>query len=467
MTLQVVETMQNSEDANTKSAFIQLELNKSQAYLQQEILLTVRVYQADGVRGESLSEPETSLPDTVTRLLHEEQYQAEHEGQSYQVIERRYAIYAYQTGKLQLGDVQYRGRSGSRRSIFSLMRDPFNSPQPQESRIIRAISEQLELEILPAPAEFTGKRWLPARNLQIVETDITSNGPLFAGKPASRHIMVFADGLTSAQLPAIELELPTGLKQYPERPQVKDNLSREGVSGSRQTGVTLVATEPGSYTLPAIEIPWWNTATQQQETARLPAVTLDILPNLGSFPAATQASPSPADEGAIASQSLTADAPETTLNQVDDKRFPSWLVWLLGAGWLATLVGWWISHRRTKLNALIAPPEVAEAPPKDELLEIADTLESAYQAADQEAARAAWLRLGQYRWPDNPPSNLNRLAQRCNHNTALAVTALDRSFYTPENPDDWREFNPRELLEANNPERPRRIHREHLIPLNP
>ncbi len=466
LTLDVVEIMQNSEAADSTSAFILLELNKSQAYLQEEIILTVRVYQAEGIRGEALTEPVTSLPDTVMRLLHEEQYQAEHEGQSYQVIERLYTIYAYQTGKLELGEVRYRGRSGSRPSIFNLMRNPFSDPI-QESKIIHATSEQLTLEILPAPSDYTGKRWLPARNLQIVERDIHSNGPILAGNPASRQIMVFADGLTSSQLPVIEMALPQGLKHYPERPQVRDSLSREGVSGSRQTGVTLVATEPGSYILPAIEIPWWNTETNQQELARLPAVNLEILPNLGSISQSTQAPYPQATEYETIPEPQSKDKPGAALQENEDSSFPTWLVWLLGAGWLATLLGWWISHRREQPSEPIAPTETIALEPQDELPEIADALESAYQMADQEAARAAWLRWGKYHWPGNPPSNLNRLAKRCSHNTALAVTSLDRSIYSPENPNDWDVFNPRELLETSVEPRSERTRRESLVPLNP
>lgn len=467
LTLKVTEVMYDSEEAATKSAFIQLDLTKSRAYLQEEVILTVRLYQAEGVRGESLTEPQASLEDTVLRLLNEEQYQAEHEGQSYRVIERRYAVYAYQTGKLHLGDALYRGRSGSGgSSIFDLMRAPFNNPR-QESRIIRTKSAQLELEILPVPSEFTGERWLPARNLQIVERDINSNGPILAGKPASRHIMVFADGLTAAQLPAIKQELPSGLKQYPERPQVKDNLSRDGVAGSRQTGVTLVATEPGSYSLPRIEIPWWNIEADRQEVARLSAVTLEILPNLGGSspfvpPPATQTV-----EESIAPESEIELEADAALNDPNGSNFPAWLAWVLGVGWLATLLGWWLTHRRKKTNEPVAQQAEIEPPPKDQLPEIIDALEAAYQDTDQEAARTAWLRWGQHHWPDNPPSNLNRLAKRCNHNIALAVNILDRTFYNPDSPDDWRQFNPRELLEPDNVERARPARRESLIPLNP
>ncbi|MDJ0808114.1 MAG: BatD family protein [Gammaproteobacteria bacterium] len=468
LTLEVGEVSYEVDENTAARAFIRLELSKHQAYLQEEVILTLRLYQADGVRGESLSEPQASLDDTLLHLLHEEQYQAEHEGQSYRVVERRYAVYAYQTGKMQLGDVRYRGRSGSNSaSIFDLMRDPFGNP-PQESRIIRTQSEQLELEVLPVPAQFTGERWLPARNLQIIERDIESNGPIQAGKPASRHIMMFADGLSAAQLPAIEMELPAGLKQYPQRPQAKDNLSRDGISGSRQTSVTLVATEAGSYYLPAIEIPWWNTETNRQELARLPAVTLEIMPGLGAstpyVPPPTSASKKLDD---LHPQPALDEPAEVAASGEDGNRLAVWLVWGLGIGWLATLAGWWMSHRRKKPEAVVVAKAAVEEQPQDQLPEIIEALETAYQATDQEAARRAWLRWGQYHWADNPPSNLNRLAKRCNHNIALAINILDRTFYSPENPDDWRQFSPRELLESDNVTQTRPVRRENLIPLNP
>jgi hypothetical protein len=146
---------------------------------------------------------------------------------------------------------------------------------------------------------------------------------------------------------------------------------------------------------------------------------------------------------------------------------PGWLVWVLSIGWLATLTGWWLNHRRKSPAEPEAPQEKTVEPPKDELPEILDELARAYQQADQAAARTAWLHWGQYRWPDNPPGNLNRLAKRCTQNVAQAVTLLDRTFYTPETVDNWRALDPRELLARVAPEKPTPVAEEGLIPLNP
>lgn len=466
--LQVVESLTLAGDSAEASAFIQLELSQTKAYLQQEVLLTVRLYQADGVRGESLAEPQASLPDTLVKLLHEEQYQAEHEGKSYRVVERRYAVYAYQTGPLQLGEIRYRGRSGSAsRSIFNLMRDPFSN-NLGESRIVRANSDPVTLEILPVPTAFSGKRWLPARNLQIVESGLSEADGLTAGKPVTRRIMLFADGLMAAQLPSIELEIPAGVKQYPERPQNKDNESRDGVSGSRQTSVTLVATEPGSYDLPAIEIPWWNTQTDREEIARLPAVSMQVMPAIaGSNLSKPQQT---ALEIPAESTESAASNAEEQFNQssVESSPFPGWLVWLLGTGWLVTLVGWWLSHRRKPQAAVTPVTETEpEESPVDELSAILADLDRAYAEKDREAARLAWLRWGQYRWPENPPGNLNRLAERSTEKITLAVIALDRAFYSPGHQEGWGLFNPHELLQQSKPRRAQPIERGKLIPLNP
>ncbi|MCU7909556.1 MAG: BatD family protein [Candidatus Thiodiazotropha sp. (ex Lucinoma aequizonata)] len=85
--------------------------------------------------------------------------------------------------------------------------------------------------------------------------------------------------MISSQLPNIEQALPSAIKQYQERPQFNDTPTRTGISGSRQSSLTLIATEPGRYDLPAIEIPWWNTESDRQEVARLPGKLLEILPN--------------------------------------------------------------------------------------------------------------------------------------------------------------------------------------------
>jgi hypothetical protein len=452
LSLDVVANREEGDEAGKPEAFIRLELDKTEAYLQQEIILTVRLYLAEGVRGESISEPEPSLPQTQVRLLDEEQYQTQQEGRNYLVVERHYAIHARQTGQLQLGGIRFRGhRGGPGQSPFKPLPGPFQAPGTQQ-RIVRATSDQAELDILPPPGSFTGDHWLPARNLQLVESGLNSAGPLTAGKPATRHIMLLADGLSAAQLPTLELDLPKGIKQYPERPYDRDQALREGISGSRLLAITLVATDPGRYELPAIEIPWWNTETDRQESARLPALSLVVAPGQPGISPAQLPQPftRPSDQTQAPFAGLEEPWPEPSEGEASEG---SWLVWFLTAGWLVTLFGWWYSvqRKRPKPPPPSVPPVEVVQQPKDPVADIIDVLASAYRVTNMESARKAWLRWGEYQWPDNPPGNLSRLAERCPPKVARAVLALDKAFYSPAHEFEWVRFSPRALLKEDSP----------------
>jgi hypothetical protein len=402
--------------------------------------------------GESISAPQPSLPHTRVRLLDEQQYQTQEAGHNYLVVERRYAVHALQTGQLQLGGIRFRGHRATptAQSPYNRMAGPFEAPGAQP-RLVRATSDQAELDVLPPPGDFNGKHWLPARNLQLVESGLNSAGALTAGRPATRHILLIADGLSAAQLPSLELELPEGIKQYPERPHDSDQVLREGVTGSRDTAITLVATDPGSYRLPALEIPWWNTETNRQEIARLPALTLQVSPGQPGFsPARTPQSFATSSDQAEVPFAGLEETWEEPLEQ-DDASASSWLLWFLAIGWLLTLLGWWRSasrHQRKRRSSTppAATPAAVAQPPEETEAEILEALVSAYRVTDQEAARKAWLRWGEHVWPKNPPSNLSRLAERCSPKVAGAVLALDKAIYSPAHEFEWVRYSPRELL---------------------
>ena len=453
LSLEVLANLPETDDGGQPAAFIRMDLDKTEAYVQQEVILTVRLFLAEGVRGESISEPEPSLEHTQVRFLDEQQYQTQQDGNNYLVVERHYAIHAQQTGHLQLGGVRFRGHRGEPGQVpFNRLPGPFQSPASQP-RIVRARSDQAELDILPPPGAFTGKYWLPARNLQLVESGLNSTGDLIAGKPATRHIMLIADGLSAAQLPSIELDLPDGIKQYPERPYDRDQVLREGISGSRHLAITLVASEPGRYDLPAVEIPWWNTETDRQEVARLPALTLDVAPGQPGITSPTTPQTFTNPSGATEIPFASLEEPQQESSQ-EAHSGSSWLVWFLATGWLITLLGWWYKsrHKRPKAHPPVQRPVAAPPPPKNEATEILEALVSAYRMTNMESAKRAWLRWGEQLWPDNPPGNLSRLADRCSPKVASAVRALDKAIYSPAHEFEWVRFSPRELLAKDTPE---------------
>ena len=442
-------------------ARVELSLDKTSAYPEEQVMLTLKLYQAAGVRGERLDEPRPSLPDAHLQLLNETEYSTEKDGTLYRVLERDYALFAYQAGTLEIGPVGFVGRGGGS-ALFGLFDDPFGN-RMRPPRMVRASSNPVSLKIEPVPTSFTGDRWLPAKNLQLLETGIDKNGPLLAGKPLTRRIMLLADGLTSSQLPPIDTTLPEGIKPYEERPLLHDNPGRTGISGSRQSTVTLMPTQPGHYTLPAIEIPWWNTETDRQEMARLPAVELDILPNPAA--SAVDTSPQPAQ-----SDATQEHAPQTA-PATEGPKGPAvpWLVWLLAGAWLATLLAWWFTHRRgaehrrrpTQGETTLPASERRQA-----MDEVVAAMGHAYACGDAEAARERWLEWARLTWPERPPNNLARLAERLDPGPAQAVIALEKALYGPGRESDWHRFDPQRINDprpaGQAPER-----EERLLPLNP
>ncbi|MCG8002433.1 MAG: BatD family protein [Candidatus Thiodiazotropha lotti] len=457
-----VEQKSQEEAQATRQALIELSLNKDSAYLEEQILLTLKLYQAKGVRGESLDPPVPSLDNTQISLIHEDRYSSRKDGVDYRVVERVYALFARQTGTLTLNGVKFRGRSGGSRDPFSsFFSNGFPSHQ-QSGRIIRAESDPVSLEILPIPQGFTGERWLPAENLQIVENGIDDEMAL-AGNPITRRVMIIADGVMSNHLPSIEQSMPSGLKLYPESPHLNDKPNRSGISSSLQQSLTLIATDPGTYTLPPIEIPWWNTETRQQEIARLPAKEISFMPNPSRMANQAQhsAAAQPSEQSLSVEKTISA-SPESA----DD--FP-WLATLFGLAWLITISAWWFSSRQkqpTKPMAIKEPNQQRSNQP--ELENVLQQLTDAYQAKDGQAARDAWLHWALLSWPDNPPNNLSRLARRCHPDLAKAVNALERAIYSPNSEISWSDYEILKLIEAKDASQSAdKAEQNLLIPLNP
>lgn len=470
LTLEVTEQAPD-QGTGSQLARVELSLNKSEAYPQEEVLLTLRLIRQVGVRAEQLDDPVASLGDTRIELLDERQYTSEENGEIYRVLERTYALFAYQTGQLEIAPIGFRGRSGGR-SVFSLMDDPF-SQAPTTQGFVQVASKPVSLEIAPIPADFSGAQWLPAKQLLIEDAGIDSTRPIVAGKPITRRIMLIADGLMASQLPAISQEVPAGIKPYEERPQLKDTPRSSGISSSRQSVITLIPTAAGQYTLPAIEIPWWNIESEREEIARLPAIELEVTPAPASdTPAITPQPTTTSPLGSSDDLKTRGDlAEEAASPPQEEEKESNWLIWFLAAAWLATLAGWLISHRsRGKKNTPPVTDKPTDSPinqSESELRKIIGQIKQAYAVADAPAAREHWLQWGQHKWPENPPNNLTRLANRCDDRLSAAILALEKAIYSPAAESDWANYS----LDGLDPEqgdmKKSEPEREALLPLNP
>lgn len=399
---------------DTSPFFLEVEVDEERPYVQQQVVYTVRVYRTVKATSARLSEPAPEGVDTIVeRLGKDTVYVAHRGGRRYRVTERRYAIFPQGSGMLLLPPLRFQAevieRGGSRSRIFDTVR----------TQSIRVRSKAIEVPVAEAPAE-APRVWLPARSLSLGET-WSSAGPVTAGDALTRRITIRASGLIAAQLPELNLALPEAIKQYPEQPELKNLAGEDGVVGTRIQTTALVATRPGSYTLPAVTVTWWNVETRQPEQAVLPSRILEVTagPPVAERTAPLSAETSPDGGG----RPLDSSAPS-----------PGYWRWLsvgLALVWLLTL-GLWRRDRR--LSAATAPsPRAGPSPTVKQALA---ELKRACAEQDAAAARDASLALGAATWPQAPPGNLSQLAARCGGALSAAIDDLQRALYAPQ-PEPW------------------------------
>ncbi len=427
--------------------FLEVIAEPRTAYVQQQIIFTARLYRQVNITNDStLSEPKFPGMDAVVEQLGDgHSYQTMRNGQSYAVIERRYAVYPQKSGKFSSEPMQFDGVivEGNRRGGF--MFDPFS----QRSRQKRLFSKALSFTIKPAPATIGNVPWLPASTVKLSE-QWSENPPKFSvGEPITRTLVISAQGLTASQLPALGGNAVDGFKLYPDQPALKDDKNDDGVTGVRTQKIAIMPTHTGIFILPAVEVNWWNVNTDRMEVARLPAKSITVLPgnadaNPTPSPASSTAEPFSVD--AAVSQVAANNAAIDTGNLIHPDRANAWWPWIalfLGIGWLVTLI--LLLKARTR-----NPPANAVNNNEEPLRKLESQLKVSCLSNDAALAKSKLLAWAKLRWPNTPPTSLTAMAGLCEADLASALHELDRSLYAKDSVA-WHGAELWRLLSKNKP----------------
>lgn len=428
---------QASAQATTADFLLETEIDPKQAWVQGQIVLTLRFLSGKNLSGYGIQKPKVENIDAVIEPLDEEkQYQTQRGTKPYLVIEQRYAIFPQQVGKLRIPPIIAEARlSTGTRSMF----DPF---QRGETKRVR--SKAIEIDVADIPKSFTGKNWLPANEVKLVE-EWPENPPRFkAGEPVTRTVTLFADGLTSAQLPELTMPAVNGLKQYPDQPVTQDNKQHNAIIGIRQEKVAIIPTQAGSYTLPEITIPWFNTKTGKTEIARIAKRQIQVSAGELTQPA----KPKTPQAAAIETPVVSNDAfrPEAT-TQTSGIWF--WLSLFLASGWLLTSLAWWQKQRNQSSKETRQHKQIINSISKAD-----KALKSACAKNDANACKDALIDWGRVLFPNEKPSSLGHLAGLAGEPLKSRIDELNQSLYSSNQPNwqsgDLWEITRQLLQEVNN-----------------
>lgn len=255
--------------------FVEVETNKPEVFVQEELLLTIKIHTGILLRDISMNE-ELKVDNAVVENVSETAYNKHIDGRLYRVLELVYAIYPQQRGSISIPSLSWNLVMATDRG--SGLRYRFQAP----GELRRVRSEPLTVPVKAQPAQFSGDQWLPARNLKLEQHWSSDPSRFVVGEPLTRTITVTAEGLTPAQIPPLPEQNIAGIKVYSDQPQFDNVKTSEGIIGTRIESVAIVPTEAGELTLPEMRVAWWDTGTQRERVATIPAQVLEVAAATGS-----------------------------------------------------------------------------------------------------------------------------------------------------------------------------------------
>ncbi len=262
----------NTDASENNAVFLQTSVNKTQAYVQEALIYSIKLYYTLAFeRGASFSSLEMS--DAAFNKLGEDlNYTESLNDILYTVNESRFVIFPQSSGEFTIAPIRFRA--------FTQTRPTRNNPNLQttaQRQRIELFSQEHQISVLPVPGSFPSPIWLPSSSVTISESWSRPIEDMRIGDSVVRTIQFDAEDLYASMLVNLDFTTDSKLRYYPAEAQQVDITESSGVRSGHTQNITLVATEAGRFTLPAVEIPWWNTASNSLEYASLPSQDLDIL----------------------------------------------------------------------------------------------------------------------------------------------------------------------------------------------
>lgn len=435
-----IKPVQKSTGGAGEEFISELDLSTTSTYPQSQLIVTQRMLSARNISGYEFSPLKFSGVDVVQEPLGEvKQYQANRAGTPYLVLEQSFVIYPQSAGDLKIQPSIATAR------VAMNSQSQFNTFRSNTKTVRRATETKL-VTVKPVPSSFNGHHWLPAKEVQLVE-EFPQGQTFNAGEPITRTLSLLADGQSASQLPEFPIKDITGLKQYPDKPLLNDNKSDDGITGIQQIKVAIIPSKAGSYTLPEITIPWWNTKTQQQEIAKIPARTFTVGNALSSNTQTPSVPDMTAENNKTQAPVIPLTETQTTgIEHSEIQQQTDSLTWkiislLLAIGWIITLAALWNIKRQLR------PAHIKPEWPEPSLKQSLEKIKRACESSDAQACKDALLIWGRLLYTDHGVYSLGQLSSLVNGTLKKEINELNSHLYKNTS-DSWSCDNLYTLCEA-------------------
>ncbi len=450
--LTISETPPEVAAATQEHVFVEASIalkNDKPPYVQQQISYTVKLFYDEQLLEYEMYPP-TIENAVIEQLQQKEKYRLSRNGKNYRVIERNYVISAEKSGKLIIPPTIVKGNIRAEKKTNQpqqrqqnpfFQNDPFfNDPFGsgifsgsifgERGKAITLRSKPIEIDVQPLPTAFKGDNWLPAEAV-VLNDSWQKNQPTFrVGEPVTRTLSIEAKGLASSQIPKLFLPQLDAIRTYPDKEDNKNYTDGTTLIGISTQTISYIPNQAGTLQLPEITLDWWNIDTKQQQTARLPAITITIQAGSGVTKptGTTTAKPSSQQKTKLTDALMTK---ETT--PADNSSF------LLVVGVLASLAGigfllfknktFLLNQYRHKYQQLLNWQQCKQTNPSKK-----NRLKHLQHACEQHNAQQAahyLLPWAQQQWPEDKPQNLGKLADQLAVGSTV-IRQLNQHLYAEE-----------------------------------
>lgn len=365
-------------DLNNLNVFLQASVDRTTVYVQQQVLLTLRLFYKiplSGYKDEALKPG-----DATVEPLSETTYQTSFRGADFRVLQKVYAIHPQSSGRLTIPAQSWR---------LDKPRSPFGR---QDNAYLYVRSQPISITVKAIPPTHTADHWLPATGVTL---DATWESPLDqakVGEPLNLTLTVTAQGLTGAQLPSITPEGNDLFTLYADRPDAGTAVAPTGVTGTRIGQFAVIPRRAGRVDFPEITLKWWNVATDREEIIRVSRREIQVAESaLGGRLTGAEGAllSSPQADADVNGQPATGSPPAA----YPPYDWPWPLLTVILAG-ICAILGWFAGKARARAKPVAATGEGDNAPGLLRKKAILQAIREASARRDYPALRELLLQWG-------------------------------------------------------------------------
>jgi hypothetical protein len=248
---------ENNPATPTEEVFLRAVVDNDTVYVQEQVILRLQLHYRISLTDYEASE--FAINNSAQELIDKKNYKANLNGVTYNVLEHVYALHPQTSGTLAIPQQLWQAEKPSNR--FGRIQSPY----------LRVTSQALTITVKPIPRESTANHWLPASDIDFTQQWQQSTINAKVGEPLSYQLIITAEGLGHSQLPNMSLDASANkdFTIYSDKADTKNQLSPQGIVGTRVINYAVIPKNTGTFTLPPISVRWWNVNTDKEEVITL------------------------------------------------------------------------------------------------------------------------------------------------------------------------------------------------------